>query len=84
MEKDTKFNGTAEERLEWIKKRIDELYNMMNDNLLVREIPGDENSDYMWLDYKDEEEGVSTFEFLNEIDKFFLIVKHDIAPDYFD
>lgn len=84
MEKDTKFNGTAEERLEWIKERINELADMMNENLLVREDPDDTDTDYTWLDYVDEKEGVDTYETLDEINKFFLIVLGDRMPDYLD
>ena len=84
MEDNTKFKGTADERLDWIKERINELADMMNENLLVREDPDDPDTDYTWLDYVDEKENVDTYETLDEINKFFLIVLGDRMPDYLD
>lgn len=77
----TKFKGTAEERVAWVRQMAQSLLDEMNDNLLV-DYDGD--GDYDWLDYKDSNKGVDTYKTLNAISKFLIIASDDLVADFFD
>ena len=74
----TNFNGTAEEHLAWIKEQARVLKDKMNDNLLVT----DEDGDCSWLDFTDGE--VDTYETLDAISKFLIIVESNLVPDFWE
>ena len=72
------FNGTAEERLAWVKEQASELLGMMSENLL-QSVGG---GDWDWLDYEDGE--VDTYKILVALERFFLIIEGNWTADYFD
>ena len=72
-------DASIEGSLSKVKEKCSDLFDSMNDNLLVK----NERGDYDWLDYIDIDENIDTYDTISEISRFIMILQDDLVEDYF-